>query len=218
MGTYCILLHPIFFNQPELKTKETPRHRGSATFFAAKEAAQSLLQSSPQPLRTSAGVLAGVLSAKAAGKGGERRADVVGDCRRWNLGASWCFLWSFKDPMVSPCFTPFFYSKGVLWRRRWRLQSDHPTRLEPLLSEAIKTPFDVAETKAMATIGTSGEVWVGPGCFGMGVFLAVGLFWKKHQWLYPALKDLQKVSFWMYLCRVHTIGFSIIWAQSREDV
>lgn len=38
---------------------------GSASFFAAKEAAQSVLQTFPQPVKTSCGVLAGVLCAKA---------------------------------------------------------------------------------------------------------------------------------------------------------
>lgn len=65
---------------------------GSASFFAAKEATQSMLREAPQALRTSSGVLVGVLCAKAGGA-----------------------------PRAGAC-------------------------------EAIKTPFDVAETKAMATV------------------------------------------------------------------
>ena len=61
-------ISPYFYQLLSPWDDSPPLRAGSASFFAAKEAAQSVLQTFPQPVKTSCGVLAGVLCAKAKGE------------------------------------------------------------------------------------------------------------------------------------------------------
>ena len=60
---WCLGFRKLAKTSLQQKTPEPAQ--GSAAFFAAKEAAQSVLQNSPKPLKTSCGVVAGVLCSKA---------------------------------------------------------------------------------------------------------------------------------------------------------
>ncbi len=59
---WCLGFRKLAKTSLQQKTPEPVQ--GSAVFFAAKEAAQSVLQNSPKPLKTSCGVVAGVLCSK----------------------------------------------------------------------------------------------------------------------------------------------------------
>jgi len=147
---------------------------GSAAFFAAKEAAQSVLQNSPKPLRTSCGVVAGVLCSKAirtpfdVAETKAMASVAKGEALAWD--GSWQKLTgTFEKDGLQGLYRG--YGANVLYKlpadlakflafEALKSTGSLPTGLAgacaTLCSNAVTTPLDVVRTQVMVE-GSSKE-------------------------------------------------------------